>query len=252
MDEELTNLADDEGLGISDLQVILAKINTMIKRHNNYVFQPRINNQIINQVLKSEREKLDKVHERLRLVEAFIKPLLLSNIQGLTSERLKEFDLLITELPESKYLFVKPEAVGLSSDSESEVSSEYDQTLISDNILVEDDSEMITENTPTVADVRRSRLQLYKQINQSMQYNDDMLRQYDTCRSRLVVLNQELNYKFKKLQYLNHLKSQLQLIVDNYDLSELNKFKILVDSVQYKMNQQNKQDIVNYLKDHTT
>ncbi|CAH6719045.1 hypothetical protein CLIB1444_01S20208 [[Candida] jaroonii] len=244
IDDDLKEVCDDEGLSLSELKIIITKINVLIKRHNNNEFQPRISNQIINQILKYEREKVTMVHERLRQVENMVKPLILPEIDYLNPQNLKQLDTLINELPESRYLFINND----KQEDEGEDTSETENVdQDEEDILVQDDEEMITEeaNTLTTKSFKKA---VYKEISDNIKINETLLDDYETTRLELIELNQHLQYKFKKLQYLTSLRSKLSSLIDDKS-NELTKFKILVDSINYKMDQSNKQEIITTIKE---
>lgn len=242
--DDLKEVCDDEGLSLSELKLIITKINVLIKRHNNNEFQPRISNQIINQILKYEREKVTMVHERLRQVENMVKPLILPEIDYLNPQNLKQLNTLINDLPESRYLFISNEPVkdDIEDNSETETSIHEEQ-----DILVQDDEEMIIEESQALT-TKSFKKAVYKEIGDNIKSNERLLDDYETTRLGLIESNHHLQYKFKKLQYLTSLKSKLTSLLDDKS-NEMTKFKILVDSINYKMDQSNKQEIISTIKD---
>lgn len=106
---QLRDLLTEENINIKQFQIILMRINLLIKRHNSNMFSLRVINQIIHQIIKSENYKMDLTAERMVTVGKVMKPLVIpdsSHINHNNAVHLEELDMLAKELPEAKYLFV--------------------------------------------------------------------------------------------------------------------------------------------------
>lgn len=270
---ELGIIADNEGINRRELQIILARINMLIRRHNKTVFSPQIINQIINQVIKSERNKLELVNERLSNIKNLMIPILVpdSHILGNLIYKLQEFNRLVNELPEGKYLFMT------RSQDEVDIMAEQDMTLNelgsdneddndddNNNGLIQDDQQRIVNQDNTTMKSQYNR-NIYRMVDEQVKPNEELLKNYEEIRLQLVTINHDVQYKYQKMRYLQQLRDKLGnalgITIKNDELevnnngeysqinNEINKFKILSDSINFKVNNNNKIELANIIHD---
>lgn len=207
-----------DSISESQLQKVLQKTNARIRRHNAAAFLAQVTNQIVQQVLKLELYKLAIVNEQLAKIRYILRPLLLPDFNLVSNDdpktRLRQFELLIKELPESQYLIVDDSPMNkneqrlfVSSDEESDSEDE------DDNLLVEDDAARVEE--PVSSQRLRSHYtkKLKEEVNRQIQRDqtiDQLLAKYDELRLALVDEHSKLLYLFEKIQYLKSLKNEIQ------------------------------------------
>lgn len=209
---------------LSPLQVkkILTRVNTKIRRHNAHIFSLQVTNNIIQQVLTLESDRLAQVSDQLLKVNSILAPLLVPDFHELQHidhrHRVKQLGELVAELPESKLLIVEPDLAISNSDV----------------------IRMVLENASKEA---------------------DLLQKYTTIKSSLIAAHKKLEYNLNKLDYLRLLSGELRsafgsvesrddsdiedetgiLDVQNNILSssanplteEINKFRVLVEKVEF-------------------
>lgn len=252
--DDMKTIALEEGIDTKQLQVVAMRLSMLIKRHNANVFSSRIIDQIAYQVVKSERNKAEMINDRLTKVQTMIKPLLVPTIDLVS--RAKEFDQVVKELPEGKYLFVT-QPPSEQSEHHLDLQPEFgqeDQEDQEDNGLVQDDEAQVDQGL----DPHKYQEQISRAVERAHQNRDadNMVQDYETIRVKLVQLSQSLQYKYKKLQYVEQLRHKLSITLgidleqpetyqqlDNQIPSELNKFQILVDSIRLKVNDNNRRAI---------
>lgn len=271
---ELGIIADNEGINRRELQIILARINMLIRRHNKTVFSPQIINQIINQVIKSERNKLELVNERLSNIKNLMIPILVpdSHILGNLMYKLQEFNRLVNELPEGKYLFMtrSQDEVDNMADQDmtlNELGSDNDDDDDDDdnnNGLIQDDQQRIVNQDNTTMKSQYNR-NIYRMVDEQVNPNEELLETYEQIRLQLVTINHDVQYKYQKMRYLQQLRDKLGnalgITIKNDELevspdgeycqinNEINKFKILSDSINFKVNNNNKIELANIIHD---
>lgn len=263
-------IALDEGINKRQLQIVIARLNILIKRHNNNVFSSRINGQIASQVMKNEISKADMVNEQLTEVQRLMRPLLIPSIDQVS--KVEDFGKLVDELPEGRYLFEQkgereepPEEEPPQEEppqEEPQDNQQQSQTL--DDILIQDDQPIVGSTHDPSTYKRTYPIITSQHIinNQSHEQHDLLQQQYDTLRLHLVQINERLQYKHQKLQYLQDLKSKLSVTLgidlhqqpqsyhlENQIPQQVNKFRILVDMIKLKINDSNRQAILNQLQD---
>lgn len=242
INEELKTIAEDEGINLKQLQIVIMRLNLLVKRHNHNVFSPRIINQVVQQILKSERYKVELVNERLTKVQALIKPLLIPSKDCASS--IEQLDVLVNQLPEGKYLFVTKNSQirGHQGLADLEGDLEGDLAGLDHNLdgLVQDDQELVSSELPQDQYERN----IFRAVDKASAGEEEMLQQYETLRLALVKKNTTLQYKHKKLVYLKQLRQKLstslgvtleeEVRVENTIPQELNNFRILVDQIKFR------------------
>lgn len=201
---------DDEELLIlteSQFNKVLAKLNTQIKRHNKTQFNAQRKNQIIQQILKAEQNKLLIVNEQMMKIKVIMKPILIPNYDNKSYEQdsLNELEELVNELPESKYLFAEEE----DSDEDPSSSRELEEDT---GVLIEDTEERI--EGPLSKGQRRK--QFKKEIINQLKLNtpeyesrSSLLQKYESLRLDLIRLAHDIRYGVEKLEYLKSFKDGL-------------------------------------------
>ncbi|EGV61883.1 hypothetical protein PSN45_000575 [Yamadazyma tenuis] len=267
LSRQVKAVLSDENINIKQFQITLMRLNLLIRRHNSNMFPPRIINQIINQIIKSENYKIELVNERLSRISKIIKPLILTNLNPSSSslQSVGEVNELISELPEAKYLFVT-HSVGTHNDDPESQPQVEDEDEDEDDVqygdgLVEDFEE--TVKTPAKNEKLKFQQTLYRQLDQKMGLDNELLEQYGVVRSRLLETNEQLQYKQSKMKYLELLRRKLadamgmtieddRLVVssvDNSMRSEMSRFKLLVDSIAFKVDGANRSQVVEMLRE---
>lgn len=198
---------DGQQVGEKQLQQIISKVNVLIKRHNRNVFSRQVVNQIIQQVIKCEQNKLMVVNEKLMRIEMILKPILLPEVNqtGNVKTLMREFGELVRELPESKYLFDEEDDTA-DEDEKAQASSD------DEGILVQDEQERVEDDELTKSQYNR-RLRQQTEQEQSKSSSTHMLYKYDDIRHHLIQLHQGLEYKYAKLEYLMMLKEKLLCVL---------------------------------------
>lgn len=216
---------DPEGtqVGEKQLQQIINKVNVLIKRHNRNVFSRQVVNQIVQQIIKCEQNKLMVVNDKLMRIEMILRPILLPEVNqtGNIKTLMGEFGELVRELPESKYLF---EEDGEDSADEKEKTPD-DTPSDEERILVQDEEERVEDDELTKSQYI---LQLRRRTNQeqSKKQSTQLLQKYDDIRHHLIELHRALEYKYAKLEYLTQLKEKLfrvLLVPEEHAIKDHNK-----------------------------
>lgn len=197
---------DGQQVGEKQLQQIISKVNVLIKRHNRNVFSRQVVNQIIQQVIKCEQNKLMVVNEKLMRIEMILKPILLPEVNqmGNVKTLMGEFGELVRELPESKYLFDEDDDDTTDEDEKAPDHASSDE----EGILVQDEQERVEDDELKKPQYNR-RLRQQTEQEQSKSSSTQLLHKYDDIRHHLIELHQGLAYKYAKLEYLTLLKEKL-------------------------------------------
>ena len=200
---------DSQQVGEKQLQQIIGKVNVLIKRHNRNVFSRQVVNQIIQQVIKCEQNKLMVVNEKLMRIEIILKPILLPEVNqtGNVKTLMGEFGELVRELPESKYLFDQDDDTADEDEKTSDHASSDDE-----GILVQDEQERVEDDELTKSQYNR-RLRQQTEQEQSKSSSTQLLHKYDNIRHHLIELHKGLEYKYAKLEYLTLLKEKLLCVL---------------------------------------
>lgn len=186
------------------------KCNVLVRRYNRNKYQSQAINQIIQQVLKNETSKLVKVNESFIKIHSILKIILIpENISD-------------DNLPGKLKLF-------------NQLINELPQLKY-----------LIINEVP----------------NETVDEFNTQLSNYEDIRKHLIELNEVLLYKYDKLTYLKNLKLKLSsytnpkdiqpnLIMSNDHLlyNEINRFRVLVEKLSYKLSENELTDILNKLQD---
>lgn len=285
-------LSEQEEITESELQTILNLLNNEIKECNNELFPSQINNQIVLQILKLEKQKLKIVNLQLLKINSFIEPITLPDFDNLTNQdqnkKLAELTAQIKELPNLKYLFVSSTNItdiqdeyDLDDDDNDPVHNEQVENNETDeantNIVQDDQEEAISSEQMKKEFIE----EIANEVNVSnVQPDQELIDKYDKLRTDLIDISDRLKYKSGKLEYLSGLHQTLSEIVGArstvsnsqhpelnqiYDSdeevntpndhetnllsgpdntrtsiqSELNRFRMLVEKISYKVNTKN-------------
>lgn len=281
---EIRSMLDDS-LTEDQLQQVLNKLNNNLKRNNERLFPPQINNQIILQIMKLETQKLKIVNQQLFKLNAFVKPIILPDFENLSNsdqhEKLVDLTNLIDELPELKYLFVSNDGV---TNVEEEYSLEEDDDhdadidVDSENTIQDDQDKSVSRkqaNKEFIEDI----IDEVNELNENLE--PEVLEKYDKLRESLIKISKNLKYKNDKVNYLRKLQQNINQFFSSdqpqttlktnelYDsdeevtetpdindlqknlqfkesvtetrsmVSEINRFRILVEQISYKVNSEN-------------
>lgn len=287
-------LAEQDEITESELQTILNLLNNEIKECNDELFPSQINNQIVLQILKLEKQKLKIVNLQLFKINSFIKPITLPDFDNLTNQdqnkKLAELREQIKELPDLKYLFV-------SSTDTTDIQDEYDlddddqgqdmeneprEEQAEDNETDKANTDIVQDDQEEVASTKQMKKEFIQEIadkvnNSNAQPDQELIEKYDKLRTDLIDISDRLQYKSGKLGYLSGLQQTLSEIVgvrsttidtqlnQIYDSdeevstpndnetnlqpgpdstrtniqSEINRFRMLVEKISYKVNTKN-------------
>lgn len=215
-DQNSDDAIDSSGeLSEKQLQQIIGKVNVLIKRHNRNIFPKQVINQIVQQVIKCEQNKLMIVNEKLMRIELILKPILLPEVNQMGNIKMLmgEFGTLVRELPESKYLLEDED-----EDEEDRIRDEEDnardqEESEEEHILVQDEQERLNDEELTKSQYTRQLKQRTERVHSKQRDEQQLLQQYDEIRHRLIQLHLGLEYKYAKLEYLNQLKQKLLLVL---------------------------------------
>lgn len=287
-------LAEQDEITESELQTILNLLNNEIKECNDELFPSQINNQIVLQILKLEKQKLKIVNLQLFKINSFIKPITLPDFDNLTNQdqnkKLAELREQIKELPDLKYLFV-------SSTDTTDIQDEYDlddddqgqdmeneprEEQAEDNETDKANTDIVQDDQEEVASTEQMKKEFIQEIadkvnDSNAQPDQELIEKYDKLRTDLIDVSNRLQYKSGKLGYLSGLQQTLSEIVSVrsttidtelnqiYDSdeevstpndnetnlqpgpdstrtniqSEINRFRMLVEKISYKVNTKN-------------
>lgn len=287
-------LAEQDEITESELQTILNLLNNEIKECNDELFPSQINNQIVLQILKLEKQKLKIVNLQLFKINSFIKPITLPDFDNLTNQdqnkKLAELREQIKELPDLKYLFV-------SSTDTTDIQDEYDlddddqgqdmeneplEEQAEDNETDKANTDIVQDDQEEVASTKQMKKEFIQEIadkvnDSNAQPDQELIKKYDKLRTDLIDISDRLQYKSGKLGYLSGLQQTLSEIVgvrsttidtqlnQIYDSdeevstpndnetnlqpgpystrtniqSEINRFRMLVEKISYKVNTKN-------------
>lgn len=287
-------LAEQDEITESELQTILNLLNNEIKECNDELFPSQINNQIVLQILKLEKQKLKIINLQLFKINSFIKPITLPDFDNLTNQdqnkKLAELREQIKELPDLKYLFV-------SSTDTTDIQDEYDlddddqgqdieneprEEQAEDNETDKANTDIVQDDQEEVASTKQMKKEFIQEIadkvnDSNAQPDQELIEKYDKLRTDLIDISDRLQYKSGKLGYLSGLQQTLSEIVgvrsttidtqlnQIYDSdeevstpndnetnlqpgpystrtniqSEINRFRMLVEKISYKVNTKN-------------
>lgn len=287
-------LAEQDEITESELQTILNLLNNEIKECNDELFPSQINNQIVLQILKLEKQKLKIVNLQLFKINSFIKPITLPDFDNLTNQdqnkKLAELREQIKELPDLKYLFV-------SNTDTTDIQDEYDlddddqgqdmeneplEEQAEDNETDKANTDIVQDDQEEVASTKQMKKEFIQEISDKVndsnaQPDQELIKKYDKLRTDLIDISDRLQYKSGKLGYLSGLQQTLSEIVgvrsttidtelnQIYDSdeevstpndnetnlqpgpystrtniqSEINRFRMLVEKISYKVNTKN-------------
>lgn len=287
-------LAEQDEITESELQTILNLLNNEIKECNDELFPSQINNQIVLQILKLEKQKLKIVNLQLFKINSFIKPITLPDFDNLTNQdqnkKLAELREQIKELPDLKYLFVSStdttdiqDEYNLDDDDQGQdMENEPREEQAEDNETDKANTDIVQDDQEEVASTKQMKKEFIQEIadkvnDSNAQPDQELIEKYDKLRTDLIDISDRLQYKSGKLGYLSGLQQTLSEIVgvrsttidtelnQIYDSdeevstpndnetnlqpgpdstrtniqSEINRFRMLVEKISYKVNTKN-------------
>lgn len=287
-------LAEQDEITESELQTILNLLNNEIKECNDELFPSQINNQIVLQILKLEKQKLKIVNLQLFKINSFIKPITLPDSDNLTNQdqnkKLAELREQIKELPDLKYLFVSntdttdiQDEYDLDDDDQGQdIENEPREEQAEDNETDKANTDIVQDDQEEVASTKQMKKEFIQEIadkvnDSNAQPDQELIEKYDKLRTDLIDISDRLQYKSGKLGYLSGLQQTLSEIVgvrsttidtqlnQIYDSdeevstpndnetnlqpgpystrtniqSEINRFRMLVEKISYKVNTKN-------------
>ncbi|EMG47273.1 hypothetical protein G210_2423 [Candida maltosa Xu316] len=195
----------------TDLQRIINKLNDDIVDTNTALFPSQVNNQVTQQIIKVENQKLKLVNQQLFRINAFIRPITLPDFETLSNKdkanKLKEVSELIRELPESKYLFL------VNDPTDTIIEHDYHEPELTLS-HIEMDGAVIQPTEAELASRREHRREYIQEINEAIvetdqQPNRELIEKYEDLRVELIEISDRLLYKDDKIEYLTNLKQNL-------------------------------------------
>lgn len=207
-ESETEDRPDHEPISERQLQQAISKTNLYIRRHNRNIFPRQVVNQIVQQILKCEHNKLLIVNEKLMKIELMLKPMLMPDFSQLSNPRarLEEFGGLVADLPEARYLFVDEDSDEDSADADPDADQADGQA--EEPTLVQDEQERV-DGDVTPAQYRRH-LQRQTERQHWQGHDAELLPKYDAIRTQLLGAHRELHYNYAKLEYLRELRDRLR------------------------------------------
>lgn len=209
IDDELRRIISRNNLNEDKVKSLLFKCNILIKRHNRNKFNKQVCHQIVQQVAKSERDKILKVNETLVRISSTLQPILLPDFALAGVDRLKRLNELADELPEASYLFALHHELSQNEESDESEEPEEQTGLIVDDV----------EKVPSVLKKalqkshRKAVLEELKgHIEDQEVKNEELKRRYEEVRRKLLDLNTDLVYQAQKLRYLQMLDKKMAFL----------------------------------------
>lgn len=242
IDDALRAIMARDHISEEKMKSIVLKANIKLKRHNRYKFNKQVVHQIVQQIVKNEQEKLSKVNGALSKIDTLMQPVLLPDFSSTDiSDRIRQFNALVDELPEPEYLFALVDIDELEREAETgkgkksagenegsgdnegngEPDGSGEHARVQENesdeeILVQDDEERVS------VDRKRERLEKEYQAQISSELRDrlallanrhsELKEKYTQLRDELVSLNENLIYQQQKLLYLKNIHTKLKAV----------------------------------------
>ena len=262
------------------LSKILNRTNAIIRKKNARLFAPQVSSQVAHQIVKLEQCKLLLINDQLAKVNALLPPLVLPEFEAATGSssaaKLAQCTHLISQLPEAKYLLVHTND---QVDDENDENDDGDANG-GENGLVHDDQPRVVAPKKSLKNKINQQikptdvsaiLEEYDRIRQNLIDLNEKL----VCAQNKLSYLQDLNIKLTYLvageatpapapslrdlamydsdeeveRESNVSQIQSNLLVDNESeeknlKSEINRFKILVEKIDYKLKGQDLRGIV--------
>ncbi|CAI5758621.1 unnamed protein product [Candida verbasci] len=222
---KLNDIISTTNLSNRQVKSLVDKINKQILAQNEKLYSPDIHQQIITQVLKLERQKFTIVNQIINKIYIILQPILLPNFVNLTNldkrEKLVEFNELINELPDEKYLIInKREIMTKDFDlNKSPIDEDEEDDLDGDDAFINHE---VVANEEAKLKKREYLDVMIKEVDQLSQLDQDLVKRYSELRKDLRSVHDKLKYKYDKLNFLNELKSD---ITETFHLTNENKIK---------------------------
>lgn len=187
---------------------VLKHVNSKIKIYNSALFGNQVIDQIIDQILKIEQNRLMVVNEKLTKSKYILIPLLIPDVDNAESicgsNELRKIYELIHELPDSKYLFLNKQTSG----TDDNIGYDIDNDLMEN--IKKNSKKIPKENTLIENEIdQHSKQFLEKEKKVLNNENKDLLESYDFLKKTLKDLESKLRYLYGKKNYLLNLKSNL-------------------------------------------
>lgn len=248
VDDNIRAISTRHHLSEEKVASLIFKCNLRLKRHYSTVFNKQVVHQMVQQVVKSESEKIFAINERLSRIDTLIQPIALPDFHkvGNVTDRARLINELVQELPEPSYLFaIQEEVAGREMQSKSRENTDGDSDPSPDGGLIQDNEEFTEQYSETVMAEIRSQLNGTEALKE----------EYASLRTRLVDLNEQLVYKLQKAEYLAKLSKKMSLgsakkdeLLDSEEedveeteaeksdlLAQVSRFNILVEKLEFVM-----------------
>lgn len=253
VDDQIRAISARHNLSEEKVASLIFKCNLRLKRHYSTVFNKQVVHQIVQQVVKSEGEKIFAINEQLSRMDTLIQPIALPNFHkvGSVRERVRLVNELAQELPEPSYLFaIQEEAAGRETSGSTRESSvvegtEHHPTRSSGSGLIQDNEEFAEQCSESVM----------AEIKAQLHSTEELRQRYSALRAKLLTLNEQLVYKLQKADYLEKLATKMALgkvkkeeLLDSEEeeeeepeqekselLVQISRFNILVEKLEFVM-----------------
>lgn len=255
VDDQIRAISARHNLSEEKVASLIFKCNLRLKRHYSTVFNKQVIHQMVQQVVKSETEKIIAINELLSRIDRLIQPITLPDFHqvGSIRDRIRLVSELVHELPEPSYLFaIQEEAAArkLSPNRESSVGGgsagkETDIGFNPGNGLIQDNEEFAEHLSESAM----------SEIQTQLHSTEALREEYTALRARLLTLSDELAYKLEKADYLEKLCKKMSLgnfkkeeLLDSEEeldeepeeeksdlLTQIARFNILVEKLEFAM-----------------
>ena len=273
LDDEMRSIAARHNLSEEKVSSLLFKCNLRLKRHYRSAFNKQVVHQIVQQIVKSENEKLLEVNERLSRIQSLVQPIILPDFQkvGSVKDRVRLANELAHELPEPAYLFAIYDSAAANDSRTPET-----ENLRTESGLVRDNEEMVGDTPgseiPAASEESKNEASRQNDAGENVEFTEthqevlneisndtmtqDLKEKYTRLRAELLQINGELMYKLQKADYLEKLERKMNFLgpakaeeyldsdVEETEtiseekgelLAQISRFNILVEKLEFVM-----------------
>lgn len=252
VDDQIRAISARHHLSEEKVASLIFKCNLRLKRHYSTVFNKQVVHQIVQQVVKSETEKLFAINERLARIDTLIQPISLPDFHkvGSVRDRVRLVNELVRELPEPRYLFAIQHEAAQRQENAAEL-TESGKSVEQPSAGSSDSPSGLIRDYEELADSEAVTAELKVQLQSS----EALKEQYSALRDKLLKLDDQLAYKLQKADYLESLAKKMALsgvkkeeLLDSEEegteeaeeekselLAQISRFNILVEKLEFVM-----------------